>query len=66
MTVETPDGWEAWKNTMDEIIVQSPEGVAYTVNEVLAGDVEPVFYTVDEMGKKHFSVLRIVKCETGI
>lgn len=65
MTVETPEGWEAWRNDMDEIIVQSPEGVAYTVNEVLAGDKEPVFYTVDTHGKKHFAVLRIVNCETG-
>lgn len=60
MTVEIPDGWEAWENAMGETIVTAPCGWNYEINEVLAGNERPEFMAMDKEMKMHHYKLRIL------
>lgn len=53
LTVETPEGWEAFENPMGELMVKAPWGWDYEINEVLQGDEKPCFFALDKDRKGH-------------
>lgn len=61
MTVETPEGWEPFKNTMGKLMVKAPWGWDYEINEVLQGDEKLCFYALDKNMNGHRKYLKIVK-----
>lgn len=60
MTVETPEGWEPFKNSMGELMVKAPWGWDYEINEVLQGDEKPCFYALDKNMNGHRCYLKTI------
>ena len=61
LTVQIPEGWEAYENASGETLIKAPWDWCYTVNELLIGDKDPEFYAVDDKQKVHRIVLRITE-----
>ena len=51
MTVEIPEGWEAYENYMGRLVVTAPWGVNYTINDVLSGNEKSCFSACDREGR---------------
>lgn len=60
MTVEIPEGWEAYENNVGDLMLTAPWGWSYNINEVLQGDEEPCFYALDDGMKGHKQYLKII------
>lgn len=59
LTVETPEGWEPFENTMGKLMVKAPWGWDYEINEVLQGNERPCFSALDKDMKGHRAYLVI-------
>lgn len=61
--IETPEGWEAYKNCFDSTIIKSPWGQAYSINEILCDndDGEPVFAALDRDMRSVVVPLKVVE-----
>lgn len=57
MTVEIPEGWEAYENYMGMLAVTAPWGTNYTINDVLSGNEKPCFSACDREGRLHRAFL---------
>lgn len=57
MTVEIPEGWEAYENYMGRLVVTAPWGTNYIINEVLGGNEKPCFTACDREGRLHRAFL---------
>ena len=60
ITVEIPEGYEAFENEFGEAIIEAPWGMTYMVNELLAGDEKPMFRAYDTNYKLHQTPLKVV------
>lgn len=60
MTVEIPEGWEAYKNNAGELMVTAPWGWSYSINEVLQGNEKPCFYALDNNMVGHRQYLKVL------
>jgi hypothetical protein len=60
MTVEIPEGWEAYENNAGELMVTAPWGWSYSINEVLQGNEKPCFYALDNNMVGHRQYLKVL------
>lgn len=58
--LEVPDGWELYRNQMEQLMVSSPWGWNYEINDVLHGNEAPCFYALDKEGKRYREYLKEV------
>lgn len=63
MTVEIPDGWEVFENSMGSLMVATPWGWVCGINEVLRGNEKPCFYALDNNMNGHREYLRVLDKE---
>lgn len=60
MTVEIPEGWETFENSMGDLMVTAPWGWNYEINEVLSGNKNPCFYALDDSMNGHRQYLKVL------